>query len=384
MIAPLLLFVILTFIIPLGMILFNSIYDPVIPNGLPRTVAELKAWNGSRDQVPPETVYAALAADMKKAAQEQQTGSIATRLNIEQSGLRSIFIKTSRVVNNHSEGPWAPVFETADHAWAQPAIWGTIRNLSSPVHSLFFLSALDLHRQPDGTIAQQPEDQRVHITIYLRTLAVALTVTFMCIVLGFPLAYMLAHLSNNTANLLLIFVLIPFWTSLLVRTTAWTVLLQNTGAVNSLLQTLGMITDPLPLMYNRFGVIITMTHILLPFVILPVYSVMRQIPASYVNAARSLGASPIVAFFRVYLPQCIPGVNAGGLLVFVFSLGYYITPSLVGGSTDQMIAYFVSHNIGSSLNWGLASSLATVLLATVLLLYTMYDYVVGHNRLTLR
>jgi putative spermidine/putrescine transport system permease protein len=276
------------------------------------------------------------------------------------------------------------VFETADPAWAQPAIWGTIRNLSSPVHSLFFLSALDLHRQPDGTIAQQTEDQRVHITIYLRTLAVALAVTFMCIVLGFPLAYMLAHLSNNTANLLLIFVLIPFWTSLLVRTTAWTVLLQNTGAVNSLLQTLGMITDPLPLMYNRFGVIITMTHILLPFVILTVYSVMRQIPASYVNAARSLGASPIVAFFCVYLPQCMPGVNAGGLLVFVFSLGYYITPSLVGGSTDQMIAYFVSHNIGSSLNWGLASSLATILLATVLLLYTMYDYVVRHNRLTLR
>ena len=384
MIAPLLLFVVLTFIIPLGMILLNSIYDPVIPDGLSNTITELKAWNGSRDQLPPEPVYAALALDIKKAAQEQQTGSIANRLNIEQSGLRTIFMKTSRVVTTQTQGPWTPVFETADPAWSQTEIWGTIRNLSSPVHSLFFLSALDLHRQPDGTIAQQPEDQRIHITIYLRTLAVSLTVTFICIMLGVPLAYMLAHLSDKTANLLLILVLVPFWTSLLVRTTAWTVLLQKTGAVNSVLQTLGLITEPLTLMFNRFGVIITMTHILLPFVILPAYSVMRQMPVSYVNAARSLGASPMVAFFRVYLPQCMPGINAGGLLVFVFALGYYVTPSLIGGATDQMIAYFVSHNIGSSLNWGLAASLATILLATVLLLYTIYDYVVGHNRLTLR
>jgi putative spermidine/putrescine transport system permease protein len=137
-------------------------------------------------------------------------------------------------------------------------------------------------------------------------------------------------------------------------------------------------------MFNRGGVIIAMTHILLPFVILPVYSVMRQIPTSYVHAARSLGASPAVAFFHVYLPQCIPGLSAGGLLVFVFALGYYITPSLMGGATDQMIAYFVSYNVISSLNWGMASALATILFATVLLLYTMYDYLVGHNRLTHR
>jgi putative spermidine/putrescine transport system permease protein len=384
MIAPLLLFIVLTFIIPLGIILLNSIYDPVIPDGLPHTVTELKVWDGPRDQLPPETVYAALALDIKKSSQQQQTGSIANRLNIEQPGLHAIFMKTSRVVNNQTEGPWAPVFETADPAWAQPAIWGTIRNLSSPVHSLFFLSAVDLRRLPDGTITQQPQDQRIYITIYLRTLAVSLTVTFICIMLGFPLAYMLAHVSNKTANLLLILVLIPFWTSLLVRTTAWTVVLQETGVVNSLLQMLGLITEPLHLVFNRGGVIIAMTHILLPFVILPVYSVMRQIPASLVHAARSLGASPAVAFFHVYLPQCIPGLSAGGLLVFVFALGYYITPSLMGGATDQMIAYFVSYNIISSLNWGMASALATILLATVLLLYTMYDYLVGHNRLTHR
>ena len=384
MIAPLGLFVILSFIIPLGMILLNSIYDPVIPDGLSHTVTELRVWDGPRDQLPPETVYAALAQDIKKAAQEQHIGSIANRLNIEQSGLHAVFMKTSRVVTDQDDGPWAPVFETADPAWSQPAIWGTIRNLSSPVHSLFFLSALDLHRRPDGTIAQQPKDQRIYITIYLRTLGVALAVTFLCIVLGFPLAYMLAHMRDKTANLLLILVLIPFWTSLLVRTTAWTVVLQENGLINSLLQMLGLIAEPLPLIFNRVGVIVAMTHILLPFVILPVYSVMRQIPASYVHAARSLGASPLVAFFHVYLPQCMPGLNAGGLLVFVFSLGYYITPSLIGGPADQLIAYFVSYNIGSSMNWGLASALATILLAAVLLLYTVYDYLVGHNRLTIR
>ncbi len=384
MIAPLLLFVMLSFVAPLGMILLNSVYDPVIPDGLSRTVAELQVWDGPRDQLPPETVYAALAQDMKKAAQEQRTGSIANRLNIEQSGLHTVFIKTSRVVIKQDQGPWTPIFRSADPAWSQPEIWGTIRNLSSPVHSLFFLSALDLHRQPDGVIVQQPKDQRIYITIYLRTLGVALAVTFLCIMLGFPLAYMLAHLPNKTANLLLIFVLIPFWTSLLVRTTAWTVVLQEQGLINSLLQMLGLISQPLPLIFNRFGVIIAMTHILLPFVILPVYSAMRQIPAAYVHAARSLGASPLVAFLRVYLPQCMPGLNAGGLLVFVFALGYYITPSLIGGSADQMIAYFVSYNIGTSMNWGLASALATILLAAVLLLYTVYDHLVGHNRLTLR
>lgn len=384
MIAPLLLFVMLSFVAPLGMILLNSIYDPVVPDGLPHTVAELQAWNGPRDQPPPEAVYAALAHDMKTAVQQQQNGSIANRLNIEKPGLHAVFMKTSRVVVHQDNGPWTPVFETADPAWSQPEIWGTIRNLSSPVHSLFFLSALDLHRQPDGTIAQQPKDQRIYLTIYLRTLAVALAVTFLCIVLGFPLAYMLAHLRDKTANLLLIFVLIPFWTSLLVRTTAWTVVLQEQGLINSLLQMSGLIAEPLPLIFNRVGVIIAMTHILLPFVILPVYSVMRQIPITYVHAARSLGASPLVAFFRVYLPQCMPGLNAGALLVFVFALGYYITPSLIGGSADQLIAYFVSYNIGTSMNWGLASALATILLAAVLLLYTVYDYLVGHNRLTIR
>ena len=383
LIAPLFIFVALSFLLPLGTVLLNSVYDPIIPDNLARTVRALDAWNGPRSEVPPEPVFAALAQDLKVAVQEQKAGSIANRLNIEESGLRTVFMRAARRVASQEEGPWAPFFEAADPAWMQPAIWGTIRNLSSPTHSLFFLSALDARRLPDGSIVAQPEDQRIHVTIYLRTLGVALTVTVMCILLGFPLSYLLAHLRDKTANLLLILVLLPFWTSLLVRTTAWMVVLQKEGVINSVLQTLGLIAEPLPLVFNRFGVVAAMTHILLPFMILPMYSVMRQIPPSYVRAARSLGASPTTAFLRVYLPQCVPGVGAGALLVFILALGYYITPALLGGSTDQMISYFVADNMGRSLNWGLASALAAILLGAVLVLYALYDRIAGPGNLKL-
>ncbi len=383
LIAPLFLFVALSFIVPLGTVLLNSVYDPIIPDNLARTVRALDAWNGPRDQVPPEPVFAALAQDLKVAVQEQKAGSIANRLNIEESGLRTIFMRAARRVSAQEEGPWTPFFEAADPAWVQPLIWGNIRNLAAPTHSLFFLSALDSRRLADNSVAPQPEDQRIHITIYLRTLGVALTVTLACLALGFPLAYLLAHLRDKTANLLLILVLLPFWTSLLVRTTAWMVVLQKEGVINSLLQAVGLITEPLPLVFNRFGVVTAMTHILLPFMILPMYSVMRQIPASYVRAARSLGASPSTAFLRVYLPQCVPGIGAGALLVFILALGYYITPALLGGSTDQMISYFVADNMGRSLNWGLASALAAILLAAVLVLYAIYDRIAGPGNLKL-
>ena len=383
LIAPLFIFVALSFLLPLGTVLLNSVYDPIVPDNLPRALRALDAWNGPRDQAPPEPVYAALALDLKAAVQAEKAGAIANRLNIEESGLRTIFMRAARRVASQEEGPWAPFFEAADPAWMQPAIWGTIRNLSSPTHSLFFLSALDARRLPDGSIVAQPEDQRIHVTIYLRTLGVALTVTVMCILLGFPLSYLLAHLRDKTANLLLILVLLPFWTSLLVRTTAWMVVLQKEGVINSVLQMLGLIAEPLPLVFNRFGVVAAMTHILLPFMILPMYSVMRQIPPSYVRAARSLGASPSTAFLRVYLPQCVPGVGAGALLVFILALGYYITPALLGGSTDQMISYFVADNMGRSLNWGLASALAAILLGAVLVLYALYDRIAGPGNLKL-
>jgi putative spermidine/putrescine transport system permease protein len=180
-----------------------------------------------------------------------------------------------------------------------------------------------------------------------------------------------------TANLLMILVLLPFWTSLLVRTTAWIVLLQNEGIVNQALLFLRLIDHPVRLIYNRFGVYVAMTHVLLPFMVLPLYGVMHAIKPVYMRAALSLGARPSVAFARVYLPLTLPGVGAGCLLVFILALGYYITPALVGGAADQMISYFIAFYTTDTVNWGMASALGAVLLVSTLVLYSVYQRLVG-------
>ena len=189
----------------------------------------------------------------------------------------------------------------------------------------------------------------------------------------------------RTANLLLILVLLPFWTSLLVRTSAWKVLLQQQGVINDTLVWLGLVADDarLTMINNQFGTIVAMTHILLPFMILPLYSVMKTIPPSYVRAAKSLGATPTTAFRRVYFPQSVPGIGAGCILVFILSIGYYITPELVGGTTGTFISNRIAFHISPSLNWGLAAALGTILLVVVLVLYWVYDRIVGIDNVSL-
>jgi putative spermidine/putrescine transport system permease protein len=183
----------------------------------------------------------------------------------------------------------------------------------------------------------------------------------------------------------MILVLLPFWTSLLVRSTAWIVLLQQQGVINSALVALGIIDDQgrIAMIYNQAGTIIAMTHILLPFMVLPLYSVMRTIPPSYVRAARSLGASSWTAFRRVYLPQTLPGIAAGALLVFILAVGYYITPALVGGADGQLISNLIAFHMQKSLNWSLAAALAGLLLGGILLLYWLYDRLVGIDKMKL-
>jgi putative spermidine/putrescine transport system permease protein len=181
----------------------------------------------------------------------------------------------------------------------------------------------------------------------------------------------------------MIMVLLPFWTSLLVRTTAWVVLLQQHGVVNELLMSLHLIAQPADLIFNRVGTIVAMTHIQLPFTLLPIYSVMKTISPSHVRAARSLGAGPFYAFWRVYFPQTVPGIAAGCLLTFILCLGYYITPALVGGPTDQMVSYFVALYTNRELNWGMASALGAILLAATLILYYVYNKIIGVDRLKL-
>jgi putative spermidine/putrescine transport system permease protein len=227
------------------------------------------------------------------------------------------------------------------------------------------------------------EDTQIYVQLYTKTLSMALVITLFCALLGYPLAYYLANLPENRANLMLVLVLLPFWTSLLVRTTAWIALLQTNGVINSFLLSVGIVDQPIEMLYTSFATVVAMTHILLPFMILPLYSVMRGIDPSYLRAALSLGARPIPAFARIYFPMTLPGLSAGALLVFIISVGYYITPALVGGTDGQMISNIIAFHMQRSNNWELAAALGSLLLALILLLYWLYDRFVGASNIKL-
>jgi len=205
------------------------------------------------------------------------------------------------------------------------------------------------------------------VPVYLKalwnTVIISGLVTVLCALFGFPVAYTMAHATPRVRRLLIFVVLVPFWSSILVRTFAWMVLLQKTGLINKMLMTyLGIIETPLTLIYNRAGVLIGMTHVLLPFMILPLLAVLSRIDPSLSSAAASLGAPPARNFIRVYLPLSLPGLLSGSLLVFVVGLGYYITPALLGGPGEVMIAQLIEMQVADFGNWGLAAALSVVLL----------------------
>ncbi len=254
-----------------------------------------------------------------------------------------------------------------------------LKRESAPLTLSYYLASLDLRFDDGGKIVAQPEDKQIYVQLFVRTLKLSGLITLLCLTLGFPISYLLATLPARTSNLLMILVLLPFWTSLLVRTTAWIALLQKEGVINDTLVAIGLIGNEnrLAMIHNATGTVIAMVHILLPFMVLPLYSVMKNIPPSYVRAARSLGATPFTAFMRVYLPNTVPGIGAGAILVFIIAIGYYITPALVGGVSGTLISNLIAYHMSSSLNWGLAAALGSVLLALVLVLYFLYDKVVG-------
>ena len=232
---------------------------------------------------------------------------------------------------------------------------------------------------------QEKENLRVHVKLFLRTLEISILVTVFTLILGYPIAYLLAQLPVRTSNLLLILVLLPFWTSILVRTTAWIAILQGQGVLNDVFVFIGIASDDarFSMIYNKLGTLIAMTHILLPFMILPLYSVMKAIPPQYVRAAKSMGATNTTAFRRVYFPQTVPGIGAGGILVFILAIGYYITPALLGGQDGVMISNIIDNHMRSSLNYSLAAALGLVLLIFVLFLYWLYDRIVGIDNMKL-
>jgi putative spermidine/putrescine transport system permease protein len=518
LVAPLLIFVVVTFIVPILSMLFRSVENDIVPNTIPGTVIALSQWDGSSGEPPHENVYRNLYIDLFKAEEAKQHTRLGSRLNYEQSGLSSLFRTTGRSLDdigelwqdpledidpNFEEGsfwfemmsgtggedfletrrelmalmsdedmsgdvgfvpseeiiqllpwtaraytdfalwaairdgdtvaeedPWESVygalgmdltnpdtvsainsyngagasalqaaaanidqlpqfgfreaFTEEDKDWGSADIWATIKLYSPSMTPGYFLNSVDMTLTPDG-IVMKPENQQIYTTLFMRTLIMALIITASCIVLGYPVAWLLANLPMRTASILMILVLLPFWTSLLVRTSAWKVLLQQQGVINEILVWLGFVNDAdrLVLMNNATGTVIAMTHILLPFMILPLYSVMKTIPPSYQRAAKSLGATNWTAFWRVYFPQSVPGIGAGSILVFILAIGYYITPEIVGGTDGVFISNRIAYHISSSLNWGLAAALGSILLVVVLGLYWCYDKIVGIDNVKL-
>ncbi|MBY5933600.1 ABC transporter permease [Tateyamaria omphalii] len=514
LIAPLLIFVLITFIVPIASMLFRSVENDIVANTLPYTVEALADWDATGTDLPPEPVFEAMFYDMFLAAEAKRHTRLGTRLNYEQTGISSLFRQSGRRMDDIADisyepledldkswddgetwyalfnargdidsdlldaqrkriaaltdgdtsadinfapdaqlsallplaareytawavyvatqnnrdpadrDPWesvapalvtdlqtadlsrysgpmadmlraaqqaalpapdyAAAFADMDDDWARPQPWQTIQTHSSAYTSGYFLNAVDAQKTPEG-VAWQPEEKQILLTLFGRTIWMSLLITFSCIALGYPIAWLLANLPMRQANLLLILVLLPFWTSLLVRTSAWKVMLQQQGVINDVLVWIGFVADDgrLIMINNQFGTIVAMTHILLPFMILPMYSVMQTIPPSYLRAAKSLGATNWTAFWRVYFPQSVPGIGAGSILVFILAIGYYITPEIVGGTKGVFISNRIAYHISSSLNWGLAAALGTILLAAVLVLYWAYDKIVGIDNVKL-
>lgn len=372
LVAPLLVFVLAFFLYPIAGMLMRSVHSPEFSQEMPRTAAALASWAGPG--LPDEPVFDALVLDIRDSQDRRATGRVGNIVNVELPGSRSLFMRAGRGIDE-LHPPYREALLAIDDGWSRPEIWQTLQRLSSDYSDRFYLAALDLEIDRTGAIVAQPEDRRIYVPLFLRTFVISAAVTLFCLLLGFPVAYWLSILPMSKANLLMICVLLPFWTSLLVRTTAWIVLLQSQGVINSLLVWSNVIDDGsrLSLIFNRTGTIVAMTHILLPFMILPLYSVMKTVPPSYMRAARSLGANQVTAFTRIYLPQTKPGVAAGCLLVFILSLGYYITPALVGGDSGTLVSNMIAHHIQRSLNWNLAAALSTMLLAGVLVLYWVYN-----------
>ena len=475
LIAPLLLFVLISFVMPIGDMLFRSVENQIVPDTLPRTVVALRKWDATTGEAPDEDVFAALYEDFVVAEEFKLHTRLGTRLNYELSGMSSLFRATGRDVGKFDTGIYTDQFAAADPAladpaawaawmddrairkalpettqayddwvrvmtevkksdalarppydfvytalyrdlargaapegfpavdvsgfqtvslrdsfadadkdWLDPAVWGTIKTFGGQFTDGYFMNAIDLVKTPEG-IETRPENARIYVRLFVRTLILSVTITSTCILLGYPVAWLMANLPARTANLLMILVLLPFWTSLLVRTSAWKVLLQEQGVINDLLVWVGLVSDTnrLALINNATGTVIAMTHILLPFMILPLYSVMKTIPPAYLRAAKSLGATNWTAFWRVYFPQSVPGIGAGSILVFILSIGYYITPELVGGTQGVFISNRIAYHISTSLNWGLAAALGTILLGLVLGLYWLYDRLVGIDNVKL-
>lgn len=378
--APLLLFLLVTFVAPIGAFLWRGISDDEVRPVLPRTIAALSGWEGSGP--PGEAAFDALVEDLR-AARAAGGGGIAraaARLNADRPGFRGLLPMTARRVVAPFDGSARAAVIAISQEWTQPETWGAIARAAGPLTTFHLLAALDLRRDATGVVHQTPEESRVFRAVLLRSLWISLLVTAVCLALGWPLAWLIATTRGLASTMLLAAVLLPFWISLVVRTAAWMVLLQREGVVNAALEASGLIGAPLPLLMNRFAVVLGMVHILLPFMVLPLVAAFRGLDPRLPRAAASLGAAPWRVFLRVTLPLSLPGIGAGCILVFIQALGFYVTPALLGGPNDQMLAWFVGFYATRSVNWGLAAALSVMLLVAVGLCVALYGRLAGFRR----
>ena len=381
LVAPLLLFIVVVFAGPILSLLYFSVDDPKLAEVMPRTAETVAAWDGA--ELPGEEAFATVVEEIRTGYSNRTVAAAAMRLNYEISGFRSMVMRTGRKIGRIEGPPYKEALIGLDKRWGDIAYWRAIKASAGPYTTRYLLAAVDLQRQWDGSIGTAPPERTIYIDYLKRTFWISFWVLAFCIAIGYPMAFLIATSEKRWSRFLLVLVLLPFWTSLLVRTAAWVVLLQNRGIVNDSLLYMDFIDEPLTLIFNRTGVYIAMVHILLPFLVLPLYAVMRNIPASQMRAAASLGAKPPAAFLSVYLPQTLPGLGAGCILVFILSLGFYITPALIGGASDQMLSYLIAEFATRTGNWGMASAIAILLLLSVAALYPIYRGLVRGGSLRL-
>ena len=382
LVAPLLLFILFTFLIPIGDMLLRSVDDSYINTVFPKTFKEYKKWD--RQDLPSEELYKTMFFEVKDS-EGYAIGKASTRMNYAKSGWKSLLKKSKRKFKKIEEGPYKEQMIAIDKKWADMEYWKAIGVMVDATTAGYYLNAVDLKYNVDKEVVRQKENRRIYNHTWVKTFKVSILVMIFCLMLGYPISYLLSTLPLKYSNLLMICVLLPFWTSLLVRTVAWMVMLQQKGVFNNLLVMSNIIADEnrFKLMYNETATIIVMTQILLPFMVLPLYSVMKTISPNYMRAALNLGASPLHAFWKIYMPNSVPGISAGCMLVFILAIGYYITPELVGGKDGQMIGNWIAYHLKTTLNWGLSAALGAILLGVLTVLYWVYNKLVGIENIKL-
>ena len=383
LVAPLLLFLLITYIFPIGDMLMRSVDDKMVTEMLPKTFKSMEKWDGK--ELPPEEVFESFYLDFQKLVEEKRDGKLSTQLNYTKNGFKSILKKLRRKAKNFEEGNYKEQIMAVHQRWADVEYWRAIQRRAPAYTSQKYLKGIDMYKNEEGKIVSVEEDRRVHRILWLRTLEIAFFVTLLCFLMAYPIAHLLATLPMKYSNLLMICVLLPFWTSLLVRTASWMILLQQQGVVNDFFVMIGLVADDNrpEMMFNKTGTYVAMTQILLPFMVLPLYSVMKTISPSLMRAGKSLGGTPFVAFWKVYFPLTIPGIGAGCLLVFILAIGYYITPALVGGASGTLISNQIAFHMKSTLDWSFASAMGLMLLAGVLAIYWVYNKLVGVDNIKL-